>query len=92
MRGMPAHLAEFAKIHREAEGVIQHVGRETWDLLLIDHSGLWARGEFPSTQAATDACERLGLRCHGSWEDPRLARRMNGRDHWNTANGQRRAL
>ncbi|MEP7059846.1 MAG: hypothetical protein ABI828_03870 [Actinomycetota bacterium] len=89
---LPSRLYEFAKFHPEAEGVIQHVGRDTWDLLLIDHTGLWIRNEFASAEAATDACRRLKLRFTEGWNDPRMARWMNSRDHWASADGQRRAL
>ena len=89
---LPPGLYEFAKFHLEAEGVIQPVGRQTWDLILIDHTGLWVRGEFPSPGAAQDACRRLKLRCAEGWDDPRMGRWMNARDHWNTPEGQRRAL
>ena len=85
-------LREFVKLHPEVEGVIQHVGRETWDLLLIDVNGLWVRDEFPSKDAAGEACRTLGIRSHDGWDEPRLARRMSARDHWNTPDGQRRAL
>jgi hypothetical protein len=71
--------------------VIQHVGRETWDLLLIDVTGLWVREEFATPDEARDVCRTLGVRAHDGWDEPRLARRMNARDHWNTPDGQRRA-
>ena len=29
---VPYHLTEFVKLHRQVEGVIQHVGLDTWDL------------------------------------------------------------
>ena len=84
-------LAEFAKLHPEVEGVIQHVGRGTWDLVLIDVTGLWVRDEFPTADDAEAACDALGIRSHRGWDDPRLARRMASRDHWATPEGQRRA-
>lgn len=87
----PSALAEFAKLHPEVEGVIQHVGRETWDLLFVDVNGLWVRGEFPSAEAAEAVCERLGVRSHRGWGDPRMSRRLAARDHWSTPDGQRRA-
>ena len=37
-------------------------------------------------------CRELGIRLHHGWDDPRMARRMQARDHWNTPEGQRRAL
>jgi hypothetical protein len=89
---IPGRLYDFAKLRPETEAVLQHVGRETWDLVLIDVEGTWVRGEFPTPEAAEDACRQLGVRMHRAWDDPRLARRMNAKDHWNTADGQRRAL
>jgi hypothetical protein len=84
-------LREFVKLRPEVEGVVQHVGRETWDLVLIDVTGLWVRDEFESADAAEAACERLGIRVHRGWDDARLARRMAARDHWASEDGQRRA-
>ncbi|MEA2580686.1 MAG: hypothetical protein QOE83_1578 [Actinomycetota bacterium] len=89
---LPAGLYEFAKFHPEAEGIIQHVGRETWDLILVDHTGVWVRGEFSDAEAARAACDRLKLRIAEGWGDPRMARWMNAKDHWNSPEGQRRAL
>jgi hypothetical protein len=88
---LPSSLREFVKLRPEVEGVVQHVGLDTWDLLLIDVTGLWVREEFSSKEAAIHTCERLGIRSHDGWDEPRLARRMNARDHWNTPDGQRRA-
>ena len=86
-----ARLREFVKLHPEAEGVIQHVGLRTWDLLVIDVTGRWARDEFESEDDARHACGSLGIRCHDGWTEPRMTRRMNGADHWSTPEGQRRA-
>ena len=89
---VPGHLSDFVKLHRQVEGVVQHVGLANWDLLLVDVTGLWDREEFPTKEAAEVAARQLGIRVHDGWDDPRLARRMNKRDHWNTADGQHRAL
>lgn len=89
---VPYHLAEFAKLHPQVEGVIQHVGLRTWDLLLVDVTGLWDREEFATKEAAEAACGTLRVPFHHGWDDARLVRRMNGRDHWNTRDGQRRGL
>ena len=89
---VPYHLTEFVKLHRQVEGVMQHVGLANWDLLLVDVTGLWDRDEFPTKEAAEAACRMLGIPTHDGWDDPRLARRMNARDQWNTPDGQRRAL
>ncbi len=85
-------LRDFAKMHPEAEAVLQHVGRETWDLVVIDVEGTWVRDVVPSEAAAEAICRELGLRLHRGWDDPRMARRMSARDHWNRPGGQRRAL
>jgi hypothetical protein len=74
------------------EAILQHVGRRTWDLLLVDVQGNWVRDEFETEEAAEAACSELGIRIHRGWSDPRMTRRMNARDHWNDAGGQRRAL
>jgi hypothetical protein len=87
----PSALAEFAKLRPEVEGVIQHVGKDTWDLVLIDVTGLWVRDEFPTAETAEAVCDALGIRSHRGWADPRLSRRMASRDHWGTPEGQRRA-
>ncbi len=79
--------------HRpEVEAVLQHVGLRTWDLVLIDLNGNWIRDEFASQETAEECCRDLGVRLSRGWEDPRLARLMNQRDHWNQPGGQRRAL
>lgn len=88
----PNTLRDFAKLHPEVEAVLQHVGLRTWDLVLIDVDGLWVRDELESEETAEAVCAELGVRVHRDWTDPRLARRMNARDHWNTPDGQRRAL
>jgi hypothetical protein len=88
---LPWSLRGFASLRPEVEGVVQHVGLDTWDLLLIDVTGRWVREEFPSKEAALEACRRLGIRGHDGWDEPRLTRRMNARDHWSTPDGQRRA-
>jgi hypothetical protein len=87
----PSALREFVKLRPEVEAVLQHVGLRTWDLVLIDVTGLWVRDEFESEEAAEATCRELGIRLHRGWDEPRIARRMNGRDHWNTSDGQRRA-
>jgi hypothetical protein len=88
----PNALRDFAKLAQEVEAVLQHVGRRTWDLVLIDVHGNWVRDEFPSEEAAEAACRALGVRLHRGWDDARLVRRMNARDHWRDPGGQRRGL
>jgi hypothetical protein len=91
-RRAPNALRDFAKLRPEVEAVLQHVGLRTWDLVLIDATGLWVRDEFETEEAAEATCRELGIRLHRGWDDPRLVRRMAARDHWNTPDGQRRGL
>ena len=88
----PGRLADFVKLHPEVEAVVQSVGRETWDLVLVDVTGNWRRGVFHAEADAEAVALDLRVRMHRGWDEPRMARRMNGRDHWNTRGGQRRAL
>jgi hypothetical protein len=88
----PSALREFVKLRPEVEAVVQHVGLRTWDLVLVDATGLWVRDEFESREAAEAACRELGIRMHDGWEDARLVRRMGARNHWTSPDGQRRAL
>jgi hypothetical protein len=90
-RRAPSTLREFAKLRPEVEAVLQRVGRATWDLVLVDVEGNWVRDVFETEAEASAVCAELGIRLHRGWDDPRLARRMNGRDHWNAPGGQRRA-
>jgi len=90
--GVSGELRDFVKLHPEVEGIVQHVGHATWDLVLVDVTGLWVRDEFASKEEALGACRSLGIRAHDGWDEPRLSRRMQARDHWNTPDGQRRAL
>ena len=73
-------------------GILEAVRGNGFDLILVDHTGVWVRGEFPDAETARAACGRLKLRLSEGWSDPRMARWMNARDHWNTPEGQRRAL
>lgn len=88
----PGRLQDFVKLRPEVEAVLQHVGRETWDLVLVDVRGAWVRHEFETAEAAEEVARALGVRIHRGWEDPRLARRMNAMDHWESPDGQRRGL
>jgi hypothetical protein len=88
----PNRLRDFVMLHPDVEAVLQHVGLRTWDLVLIDVTGLWIREEVHSEEAAEAVCRDLRIRMNRGWDDPRLARRMGGRDHWSTRDGQRRAL
>jgi len=85
-------LRQFAMIQPEVEAVVQRIGRDTWDLVLIDVDGNWNRGVYESKEQAEAAASELGVPVHDGWDDDRLAKRMNRRDHWNSPGGQHRAL
>ena len=54
-------------MHREVEAVLQHVGRRTWDVVLIDLEGSWVRDGSKTWRRP----RRSGsIRMHRSWEDP----------------------
>jgi hypothetical protein len=89
---VPSDLRQFAMVQPEVEAVIQRIGRDTWDLLLIDVDGNWDRGVFESKDQAQAVADALGVRVHDGWDDDRMAKRMNKRDNWNVPGGQKRAL
>lgn len=87
-----ADFREFAILREDVEAVLQRCGLNTVDCVLLDVEGNWTREVFPSREVAEEACRDLGIPVHQGWDDPRLARRMNRRDHWGVPGGQRRAL
>jgi hypothetical protein len=88
----PVDFRRFAMLHEDVEAVIQRCGLHTWDCVLIDVEGNWTRAVFPSREVAEEVCADLEVRTHEGWDDPRIARRMNRRDHWGVPGGQKRAL
>jgi hypothetical protein len=89
---VPAELRKFAVLRPDVEAVLQRCGIDTFDLLLIDLDGNWTRWVFPSGDEAEAVARRLEIPLHHGWDDERMARRMNKRDHWNEPGGQKRAL
>ncbi len=87
----PVELRRFVALHTDTEAVLQRCGRATYDLVVIDAEGNWTRWVFTSEDAARAAATDLEVPLHDGWDD-RMAKRMNRRDHWNAAGGQRRAL
>jgi hypothetical protein len=81
----------FVASHRGVEAVVQRIGADTFDLILVDADGNWDRWVMPSAEDATAAAEVLGVAAHDGWTED-LARRMNRRDHWNMPGGRKRAL
>lgn len=88
----PTDFQRFAILHEDVEAVIQRCGLNTVDCVLIDVEGNWTRAVFPSPEVAEEVCRDLEIPVHQGWDEPRLAQRMNRRDHWGVAGGQRRAL
>jgi hypothetical protein len=89
---VPPDFRSLAMLGEDAEAVIQRIGKDTWDCLLIDVDGNWTRAVVPSGEIAEQVCRELGVPFHHGWGDPRMAQRMNRRDHWGEPGGQRRAL
>jgi hypothetical protein len=89
---VPTDVRRFAILRKEVEAVIQRCGLNTWDMVLIDVDGNWTRGVFSSKEYCEAVASDLGIPFHDGWDDPRIARRMNRRDHWNVPGGQKRAL
>jgi len=85
-------LARFAQEHGPVDAVIQRIGLDTWDLLVIDEAGNWTREVFTSKEECRLTAEAIGATVHEGWDDETIAKRMNRRDHWNEPGGQRRAL
>lgn len=89
---VPSDFRSLAMLGEDVEAVIQRIGKDTWDCVLIDVDGNWTRAVFPSQEIAEEVCRDLGVPFHHGWEDKRMAQRMNRRDHWGEPGGQRRAL
>ena len=89
---VPADFRTFSMLGEDVEAVIQRIGKDTWDCLLIDVDGNWSRAVVPSQEVAEEVCRELDIPFHLGWDDKRLAQRMNRRDHWGEPGGQRRAL
>ena len=87
----PSELRRFAQLRQGVEAVLQRLGKDTYDLLLIDVEGNWTRWVFPSEELSEWVAKDLGVPLHRGWDD-RMSKRMNRRDHWNEPGGQRRAL
>jgi hypothetical protein len=89
---IPSEARRFATLRPDVEAVLQRCGLDTYDLVLIDVDGNWTRAVFPSEGEAEAAAGLLSVPIHQGWDDERLAKRMNRRDHWNEPGGQKRAL
>lgn len=74
------------------DAIVQRIGRDTWDLVLVDQQGSWQRAVLSSKEACEAIAKELGVQPHDGWDDESIAKRMNRRDHWNEPGGQKRAL
>jgi hypothetical protein len=91
-RGSQADEAKrFAATRSEVDAVVQRIGHDTWDLILIDADGAWDRWVFSSRDEASAAGEAAGASVHDGWTDE-LSQRVTRRDEWRAADGTRRAL
>jgi hypothetical protein len=88
---VPGDFRQFAILGEDVEAVVQRCGLNTWDCVLIDVDGNWTRAVFPSREVAEAACGDLEVPIHDGWDEPRMAQRMNRRDHWGVPGGQKRA-
>ena len=87
-----ADTRRFVAGRSDVDAVIQRIGLDTWDLLLIDREGNWTREVMASEEECKVAAGELGATIHVGWDDETIAKRMNRRDHWNQPGGRRRAL
>ncbi len=86
-------VRRFAGRHSNGlDAVVQRIGLDTWDLLLIDASGDWTRWVTTSKESAEAAAGELGATVHEGWDADELAKRMNRHDDWNEPGAHRRAV
>ena len=90
--GIPDDVRRFATGRQGVDGVVQRIGLDTWDLLLIDGDGDWTRMVTTSKEAAEASAKALGATLHDGWDADELAKRMNRHDDWATSGGRHRAV
>ena len=70
---VPADLRKFAAGHEGVDAVIQRIGADTWDLLLIDGEGNWTRAVY----LTKEQCRQVAA--HGSaHQNDRCPERTHG--------------
>jgi hypothetical protein len=89
--GIPRDLRGFAEGRSGVEAVIQRIGKDTVELILVDADGEWAPGVFGSDELAQAAAGALGVDVHQGWTEE-LSKRVNDRDAWKAPGAKRRAL
>ena len=66
---VPPDFRSLAMLGADVEAVIQRIGKDTWDCILIDVDGNWTRAVFPSQEIAEEVCRDLGVPFYHGWED-----------------------
>jgi len=89
---IPDDVRTFASGREGVDAVVQRIGLDTWDLVLIDGDGDWTRWVTTSKEAAEAAAKELGATVHDGWDADELAKRMNRRDDWSTPGARHRAV
>jgi hypothetical protein len=90
-RSQAEEARRFAASRGGVDAVIQRIGRDTWDLILIAADGAWDRWVCGSDAEARGAAEAAGASVHEGWTDE-LSQRLTRRDEWRAPGGTRRAL
>jgi hypothetical protein len=88
---VPSGVEAFARGRQRLGGVVQRIGHDTWDLILIDAEGAWERWVLGSKDAAQAAARSVGVEPHDGWTED-LSKLANRNDDWNRPDGRRRAL
>jgi hypothetical protein len=88
--GIPRGLREFAAAG-PCDAVVQRVGLDTVELVLIDAAGDWVPAVFESADRARAVGEALGAAVHDGWTED-LSMRVGTRDAWSEPQGRRRGL
>jgi hypothetical protein len=89
---IPEDVRKFMASRSGVDAVVQRIGLDTWDLLLIDAGGDWTRMVTTTKEAAESAAKELGGTLHDGWDADDLAKRMNRHDDWSSPGGHRRAV
>jgi hypothetical protein len=84
-------VRRFVGSHAGVDAVVQRIGLDTWDLILVDAQGAWDRWVFDAEADAHAAAAAAGVAVHEGWTDE-LSQRVTARDEWSTPGGTRRAL
>ena len=90
-RAQAEEARRFAASRSGVDAVIQRIGHETWDLILVDADGAWDRWVLGSEAEARSVAEGAGATVLDGWTDE-LSQRMTRRDEWSAPGGTRRAL